>query len=139
MNKNSKDIGDAIAEKTKLAAFYIWEQTKCPDTLALWYCAEDIASFFERCHIYGKEDLDGLLSINKNDREYKTFLRHISYRLHLYTGIQDDCYNWYATERLLENNDWREAIIFLAGSMKSLRDGESDFSIKSPSVKSYYI
>jgi len=103
-----------MIERTKMAAFYMFEYSGFEGTLALWYCVEDIASFFERCQIYTEEHVQKILCLNHNTREYRAFVRHISYRLHLYLGIIDDVYNWHLAERLLGNREWLDAIIFLA-------------------------
>jgi hypothetical protein len=123
-----------------MAAFYLWEYTGCGNMLALWYCAEDIASFFERCQYFNDSVLQDVLSLNHMEREYKAFIRHIAYRLHLYTDVRDDRYNWYVAEKLVGNREWREAIIFLAAGMHALREGHppKDFQLHSPAVKDYY-
>jgi len=130
-----------MIEKTKLAAFYLWEYSGYENTMALWYCAEDIASFFERCQMYTDESVLAITRLNHSEREYRSFIRHIAYRLHLYTGIQDDGFNWQVSERLVDNREWREAIVFLASGMNALRDGNAPvdgYRILSPTVKEYY-
>jgi hypothetical protein len=127
-----------MIERTKLAAFYIFQYSGYENTLALWYCAEDIASFFERCQMYSDEDVQIVLRLNRNEREYRAFVRHIAYRLHLYLGIIDDLFNWQLAERLLENGEWRDAIIFLAAGFHKLRAGQQDYQLQSPFVKEYY-
>ncbi|MCL2703646.1 MAG: hypothetical protein FWE91_08585 [Defluviitaleaceae bacterium] len=130
-----------MIERTKLASFYLWEYTGHENTLALWYCSEDIASFFERCQMYTEQSVLDIFHLNRNTREYRAFIRHIAYRLHLYTGIGDDGFNWNIAERLLDNRDWRDAIIFLACGFHELREGhapESGYQLQSPAIKEYY-
>jgi hypothetical protein len=120
---NLINYGNAeIAERTKLAAYYLFQYTGYENTLALWYCAEDIASFFARCGLLTDESVARVISSDRDGREYKSFVRHISYRLHLYTGILDDVYNWHTAEHLLASREWRGAIIFLAQNRGNSRD-----------------
>jgi hypothetical protein len=114
-----------MIERTKLAAYYLCEYSGNDNTLALWYCAEDIASLFERCQIYTEDGLQNVLRLHHSEREYKAFIRHVSFRLHLYLGIMDELYNWHLAERLLNNPEWRAAIIFLASEIHKMREGSS--------------
>ena len=130
-----------MKEHLKLAAFYLWQYTGYSNTQALWYCAEDIASFFERCQYTTEESVQKVMNLNRADRDYRAFIRHISYRLHLYTGIIDDSFNWQVTEKLLDNVEWRESIIALAAGLSTMRRGESpqdDYQLQSPVIKEYY-
>ena len=140
---NTLNHGNAeMIERTKLAAFYLFQYSGYENTLALWYCAEDIASFFERCRMYTEESVQVILQLHRSEREYRAFIRHISYRLHLYMGIIDDIYNWQLAERLLDNREWRDAIVFLAAGLHEMREGHAPgdvYQVQSPAVKEYYL
>ena len=135
------DTGEML-EQTKLAAFFLWEYTKFENTLTLWYCTEDIASFLERCHIYKVQDMHDLILLNKNSKEYKAFVRHIAFRIFNHTKIEDTNFNWYTAEKLLNNAEWRRAITYMSNTFRIMRDSKDakavDYNILSPEIKNYY-
>ncbi|MDR1705881.1 MAG: hypothetical protein LBS19_14530 [Clostridiales bacterium] len=139
MSEQTNANPNNMMESTKLAAFFLWEYSGHQNTLALWYCTEDIASFLDRSGAHCEDKMLEILRLNCNDREYRAFMRHLAYRIHVYTGVADDGFNWYAAERLLRNGEWRQAICRLACGLRSLREGaDPNYKILSPLVKNYY-
>jgi hypothetical protein len=139
MSEQDNTLSRDMTESTKLASFFLWEYSGHQNTLALWYCTEDIASFLDRGELYREERLQEVLRLNRNDREYRAFIRHLAYRVHLYTGIMDDGFNWYTAENLLRNGEWRSAICSLAAGLRLMREGSGqNYKILSPLVKNYY-
>lgn len=134
-----------LDERTKIAAFYISEYTGCGDSEAVWHCAEDIACFFERCGILTVESLYNVLLLNKNSREYRGFIRQLAYRLHTHTGTHgsdDGAANWYAAEKLIENHEWRNAVLHMCNYYARLAAGGTGAYageiIRSGKVREYY-
>ena len=107
-------VDEVLFENTQLAAYFLWEQTHLENTLELWRCAEDIACFFEQSDILSARELESIISLDVNDFGYIEFVRHIAYRIYLYTGKCDALYNWLTAERLLGNNEWRQALVYMA-------------------------
>ena len=86
---------------TRLAAYYIWEQTGCEQALDLWCCAEDIALYFEQSNILTPAAVQSMQAQGTHSGAYMHFVRNIAYRLYIYTGNPHDLANWYLAERLV--------------------------------------
>jgi len=130
---------ETLFKNTKLAAYFLWEYTRLDNTLQLWYCAEDIACFLEQSDILSGEQLESILALNVYDLGYIQFVRHIAYRIYIYTGNDDALFNWYTAERLLGNGEWRQAVAYMAstyGIQKTVAGGLS--CIHSGHVKNFY-
>jgi hypothetical protein len=130
-----------LITNAKIASYFIWEYTNGDDPLKLWYCAEDIASWFERRGYLTRDSIFKLLKGERTGFEYIEFTRHIAFRIHLYTDNDDDVRNWFIAERLLFNHEWTDSITSLAVMYSQLnKDGEStgEMNIRSPFVRDFY-
>lgn len=128
-----------LFECTKLSAYFLWEATNCENALTLWYCAEDIACYFERNDITDSASINIFKNRSKYDIAYINFVRNIAYRLFVYTNNTDAMSNWFAAERLLDNLEWCQATISISARYLSEKSSQ-DFvnGIRSTNVKSYY-
>ena len=132
-------MDEALFDNTKKAAYFLWEYTQVDNTLQLWYCAEDIACFLEQSVILSGKQLEAILALDVYDLGYIQFVRHIAYRIYIYTNNNDALFNWYAAERLLANGEWRQAVIHMAytyNTQKTVAGGLS--CIHSGHVKNFY-
>jgi hypothetical protein len=129
-----------LFENTKVAAYFLWEYTGCDQALALWYCAEDLAAYFERKNYLQTSEVYDIMRENIYDIRRVAFVRHIAYRIHVYTGNHDKLANWYAAERLLDNGEWLSAVCAIASVY---HENKKDFAkltgVRSEQVKHYYI
>ncbi len=132
-------MDQSLFETTKLASYFMWEQTNVDNALNLWYCAEDMACFMECSGITEMGKLLAIMSLDKNDPGYVHFIRHMAFRLFVYTEKYDAETNWYNAEHLLHNIEWRNAIIHMAYLYHTGR-GNTDFinDVKSTHVRSFY-
>ena len=130
---------DALFESTKLTAYYLWEQTGCHQALRLWYCAEDIACFLEQASILDIKSLEGIAGQEPNTDGYIWFVRHIAFRLHVFTDNPDELANWYAAERLLASQGWAENVLNMSAIMRSYKDkGMAIDDVRSENVRAHY-
>jgi hypothetical protein len=132
-------MNQPLFENTKLAAYFLWERTACENTLNLWNCAEDIACYLEQNEILSSERIVDFLKYGRFDIRYIQFVRHISFRIYLYTGREDSLANWFAAESLLENGEWRSAIAAMAlicNEGKNTINGLNE--LHSGQIKSFY-
>jgi len=132
-------VEETLFENTKLASYFLWEYTRLDNTLQLWYCAEDIACFLEQSDILNGSQIENILALNVYDLGYIQFVRHIAYRIYIYTRNDDALFNWYTAERLLGNGEWRHAVAYMAytyGVKKTVAGGLS--CIHSGHVKNFY-
>ena len=128
-----------LFECTKLAAYYLWEQTDCDQALHLWYCAEDIACFFEQSDILNLEALNIIINQETKEDSYIWFVRHIAFRLYVFTNIKDEFINWYAAERLLKSHGWIENALNMAMIMRFNKDkGIAMDGVRSDNVRAFY-
>ena len=128
-----------LFDNTKLAAYFVWEVTGCANALALWYCAEDTAGLLERMGVRTAAQIDAIVRLGQADPGYVSFLRHIAFRLYIYTGCADAAANWYAAERLAANTEWRRAMAAMAGLLHASREtGVAIPGIKLEAVRAYY-
>lgn len=135
----SDELFDRLFDNTKVAAYFLWEYTNCENALSLWYCAEDLASYFERKNYLSPGDVSDILQESVYDMRRVAFVRHIAFRIFVYTGKIDKLNNWYVAERLLANQEWLDSICKIA---KIYHDNKRDFSkltgVRSEQVKQYY-
>lgn len=113
-----------LYEATKVASYFLWEYTKCQNALSLWYCAEEIAFFLESRNIIYKEQIKRYTMLPKDDYEYIAFMRHIAYRIFIFTNNPDANHNWYVAEKLAQNGEWLDEICTTARVYSLLRKGE---------------
>jgi hypothetical protein len=93
----------------------------------------------EQSGLLTPEKITELLTLGKYDLKYIQFVRHIAYRIYLYTNRDDKLANWYCAESLLENGEWRSAICIMASiysQEKFTANGLSE--LRSGHVKNYY-
>lgn len=127
-----------LYEKTKIVAYYLWECTGHENALSLWYCAEDLAHFFETREFFTVESIM-LHTGGCYDIRYIAFVRNIAFRIFVYTKNSDHLKNWYDAEALLGNKEWVDAVIQVA---QIFHNNKRDFSklvgVRSEHVRSYY-
>jgi len=128
-------MNDDLFENTKVAAYFLWEYTECPGALGLWYCAEDLAAYFERKNYHLPADVYSILRENVYDIRRVAFVRHIAYRIHVYTNNPNKLDNWFAAERLLNNGEWISSVCAIA---RVYHENKEDFS-KLTGVRSEYV
>ncbi|GHV41260.1 hypothetical protein FACS189490_07810 [Clostridia bacterium] len=113
-----------LFERTKDAAYFIWETTGSDRALNLWTCAENIAGFFAQSKYFSPADIDLVLRKGKEHFEYIHLVRNISYRLYLHTGNDSENKNWYDAEKLIRRHEWVEATCTMASLYRENRDGQ---------------
>ncbi len=132
-------MSGSLFEHTQIASYFIWETTGCTQALDLWYCAEDIACFMEQMGILCHERVDAVIRFGVNDQVYIHFLRHIAYRIYVYTGRADPNPNWFSAEKLLHNGEWLSALINMASIYREGKSNQSFINdVKSENVRAYY-
>ena len=107
-------MSDALFENTKLASYFLWEYTQGENALGLWVCAEDIAYYLEVAGIFTPRQIGEIKERGVYSAEYIVFVRHIAFRIYIYTGRSEADANWFAAERLLANGEWCLAITQIA-------------------------
>ena len=128
-----------LFNSTKLAAYFLWEATGHDNALSLWYCAEDIASFLERYEIQSEGEIVSILRQGVTDPGYVHFIRHIAFRIFVYTNRDDAEANWFAAESLAANIEWRRASVDIARIYGESAKGSGALSgVKSDAVREYY-
>jgi len=128
-----------LFNSTKLAAYFLWETTKHDNALSLWYCAEDIASFLERYEIKSEDEILSIVRQGVTDPGYIHFVRHIAFRIFVYTNRDDADANWYAAETLIANIEWRRASVDVARIYGESEKGSGELSgVKSDAIREYY-
>ncbi len=126
-------------DSVRVVSYFIWEYTSHENALSLWYCAEDMACFLEGKKILDPSFFRRFRTMDKNDQEYIDFVRHIAYRLFVYTGRHDRLANWFAAEKLICNHEWCVAICKTATIFEENKGDESFISgIGSARVRDYY-
>lgn len=128
-----------LFENTRRLAYFLWEYTNCENALSLWYCSEDLTSYFEINSITSMESLQDLLDKGKKDPAYIAFIRNIAFRLYLYTGQINQKHNWYLAESLASNIEWCRMLVESAAIYSNIIN-ENDIlkSIRSDTVRNYY-
>lgn len=132
---------EKLSKSTEVASYFLWEYTKHPSALNLWYCAEDIGFFLEKKEIVDSDVILGFVRRPKDDPTYIAFIRQIAYRIFIFTNDQDHLKNWYVSERLASNGEWIAAISKVAKFYSLLREGNTEMadSIRSDRIKRQYI
>jgi hypothetical protein len=113
-----------LFEYTKLASYFLWEYTHYDNALKLWYCAQDMAACMKRAGIASHADIDAIKNKGMRDAAYVSFVRHIAYRIYIYSKNDDAVANWYNAEKLLTNYEWCAAMAGITAV--SGRDGQAD-------------
>jgi len=130
--------GEFLFENTKVTAYFLWEYTGCGNALALWYCAEDVAAYLESETYLDPSDIYAIMRENIYDIRRVAFVRHIAYRIFLYTGNHDKLNNWFAAERLLGNGEWLSAVCGVARIYHESKPDFSKLGVRSEYVRQYY-
>ncbi len=128
-----------LFEYTKIASYFLWESTGCEHALDLWYCAEDIACYFEQMGILSESRVAAIKQLGVYDAAYIHFMRHVAYRIYIYTNRPDPDVNWFAGEGLINNSEWVTALVGMASvyrSEKTNRDFIKD--VRCENVRAYY-
>jgi hypothetical protein len=131
-------------EYARLAAYFLWEHTGCDNALELWYCAEDIACFFEQANILETSMVEGIIKLSASSEGYIWFLRHMAFRLYLYTGNDHELTNWFLAEQLLTNLGWVQNVTAMAAMLReNMTDNvvvafDAMEHLRSDTVKSFY-
>lgn len=134
---------EKLFEDIKLAAYFLWEYSHSNDNddnaLKLWYCAEDLACFFQRSGIYTKYHIQSILDKGIYHLHYIEFVRNIAFRIFWFTGNDDRNSNWYVAEQVLQNEEWRKAIIDASNIYNNINKEKNIIkSIMSKNVRKYY-
>ena len=119
-------MSDILFDNTKLASYFLWEYTKGENALSLWVCAEDIAHYLETTGIFSSGQIDYIKNKGIYSYEYIGFVRHIAYRIYIYTNNCDAEYNWFSAEKLLCNGEWCAAVTQIA---KIFYENQSNFDL----------
>lgn len=130
-----------LYDASKVASYFIWDITRHACALDHWYCAEDIACYFEVLGIRNLDDALSFLKKDKDDVEYVDFLRNISYRIFLYTRNDDSLFNWYAAEKLTHTTEWLIAVSKIAEIFHRLRfvnNADGEIGIQSELIRRFY-
>jgi hypothetical protein len=125
-----------LFNQTKTAAYYLWKLTGCSNTLNLWYCAEDVACFFDFAGFDTPSAITAVLSGGVYADEYISFVRNISYKLYTYTGNNAALANWYAAERLIQSDAWLASICAMVEVIRT--DRQLAAAIRSDEVRARY-
>lgn len=132
-------MNDALFENTKLAAYFLWEVTGCSNAMDLWYCAEDMACYFEREGILDETRVNSVMQLDVCDPGYIFFLRHVAYRIYIYTNRPSAPVNWYDAEKLLANGEWVRALTDMATIYRNEMTNNSLMNeLRSDNVRAYY-
>lgn len=131
---------ERLFESINVASYFLWEYSHSDNALGLWCCAEDIANMFQKKGIINSQRFDEILKFGKESAEYIQFLRDISYKIYAYTKNIDHIKNWFLAERLINNMEWKNAILTAAEIYNNIK-GEDDVikTIRSDSVRNFYI
>lgn len=126
---------NVLSDSTKLASYLLWEKTKHNNALDLWYCAENIAYYFESNDITSMVALQEIVSRSKYDFIYINFVRKIAYCIYLSTADSASLRNWYIAEALLEDAEWCKAVVNIAYVFRVMREKKIDTSIRSEWIR----
>lgn len=124
-------------ECTKVAAYYLWENTGCDNALNLWHCAEDIASFFVYANITEDKMITSIQGLGIGSEAYAWFVRNVAYRLHLYTCNSDELSNWFLAEELLATVEWVQNLTAMA-TMLRIADKSAIRQLRSDTIRNLY-
>jgi len=107
-------MNDILFENTKIAAYFLWEATGCGNALGLWTCAEDIGSGLEARGVLSPDKMNAITDMGLYSSEYIGLIRHIAFKIFVYTGQRDQEANWFIAEALARSYEWRESITHIA-------------------------
>lgn len=131
---------EKLFECINVASYFLWEYTKSENALGLWCCVEDIANMLEQNGITSLETINQIIALGKESEKYIEFLRDISYKIFSYTGNIDHIKNWFLSERLLDNEEWKNAVVTIASIYRESKgDSEVIKTIRSETVRDFYI
>jgi len=132
-------MNDLLFHNTKIAAYFLWEATGCENALGLWTCAEDIGSGLEDRDILSPEIINAIADKGLYSSEYIGLIRHIAYKIYVYTGQSDRESNWFIAEALARSYEWRASVTQIA---RIYRDNKSNFmalsGVRSDQVRQNY-
>ena len=123
-------------ENIKIISYFLWSFTGCDRPMDMWLCAEEIGSFAEQFGYLSHTRLNGMLSKGKFDFSYIQFIRNLAFRIYLFTGCESSDFNWYCAELLLQNNEWRQALLNVANAYHS--DPEISSRLHSAHLRELY-
>jgi hypothetical protein len=128
-----------LFESTKIGAYYLWDHTRCAYALDLWYCAEEIACYFEKMGIFTPTRVDSIKKLGIYDATYIDFVENISFLIFVYTKQTHKKTNWYAAERLLSIGEWVDAMVNMSNLYRNEKTNQ-DFmgGVRSENVRAYY-
>ena len=124
-------------ESTQLAAYHLWEYTNHDNALDLWHCAEDISCYLEQANVLDESMMQSIKCLGKGSEGYIWFVRHVAYRLHLYSRNHDDLANWYIAEKLIEDLSWTKSITEMAFMLRK-DSGRAMGQLRSEQIKNFY-
>ncbi|GHU53165.1 hypothetical protein AGMMS49975_10530 [Clostridia bacterium] len=127
-----------LFEHSKVTAYFLWEYTGHDSALALWYCAEDMALFFEHMGYYWENPVNEILQKGRGSIEYIEFIRHIAFYIFSYTQNSDDIKNWFAAERLISNGEVLSALCSIASLYNTNKEQFSKLGVRSEQVRRHY-
>ena len=132
-------IMENLFDATNKAAYHIWEASKNENALNIWYCAEDLASWFEKNGILSRQDVQNIRSQGNDSYEYTNLIRNIAFRVYIYTTNNNQLDNWFTAEVLVNGWTWVDSITDMAKYYSESKESD-DFikSLKSDTVKDYY-
>jgi len=130
---------DRLTNRIQSAAYLHWEETGSGSALEHWRCVEDIVCFIEMKNLLSEESFMSALRNENGNVCYEELVREIAYLLSFYSGHKTAEDNWYLTERLLQNSEWRQ-MITQAAEIYAEQKGDPDFfdHIRSERVREYY-
>jgi hypothetical protein len=130
---------NSLFEHTKVVSYFLWEYTGCDQALQLWYCAEDLACYFEQMGILATDRVTAIRQLGVYDPAYIHFLRHVAFRIYIYTNQPDPDTNWFIAEQLLVNREWVASLVGMASIYKNEKSNQNFFEeVRSENVRAYY-
>ena len=124
-------------ECTRVVAYYLWEHTGCDNAFEMWCAAEDIACFFEQANILEQEMISSIKGLGAASEGYVWFMRHVSFRLYVYTNNPDHLTNWYLVEQLINIPELVQNLTEMATILRS-NAKDAMGQLRSDTVRQYY-
>ena len=130
---------DVLTKRIQNAAYLQWEETGSGSALEHWRCVEDVVCFIEMKGLLSEGSLLDALRNEGGGIGYEDIVREISFRLSFYSGKKTAEENWYLTECLLQNSEWRQ-LITQAANIYAQKKTDPKFCehIRSERVQEYY-
>jgi len=133
-------MSEQLFDSTKIASYFLWEYTQAENALALWVCAEDTANYLEASGIYDQAQISAIIEKGIFSYEYIEFIRHIAFRIFVYTGHDSAEGNWFVAEKLIRNHEWCAAVVRIANIFgENKTNFESLPGVRSEQVKQNYL